>query len=67
MPGGISGADLAEHAHVLRPDLKIMFTSGYSENILTEDRRFGAKVHLLNKPYRRLDLALKLREVIEGR
>ncbi|MCD6073369.1 MAG: histidine kinase [Rhodospirillales bacterium] len=66
MPGGISGVDLAEQARNLRPGLKILFTSGYTESVVHDDARFGTKVHLLNKPYRRQDLADKLRLALRG-
>jgi len=66
MPGGISGVDLAEQARNLRPGLKILFTSGYTESVVHDDARFGTKVHLLNKPYRRQDLADKLRLALSG-
>ncbi len=66
MPGGISGVDLAEQARILRPGLKILFTSGYTESVVHDDARFGTKVHLLNKPYRRQDLAEKLRLALSG-
>ena len=66
MPGGLSGLDLAEQGRILRPELKVLFTSGYTETIVHDDARFGAKTHLLNKPYRRTDLAEKLRLALKG-
>ena len=66
MPGGLSGLDLAEQARTLRPGLKMLFTSGYTESVVHDDARFGTKVHLLNKPSRRQDLADKLRLALSG-
>jgi len=66
MPGGMSGLDLALQARELRPGLKVLFTSGYTESVVHDDGRFGTKVHLLNKPYRRSDLAEKLRLALDG-
>jgi signal transduction histidine kinase/CheY-like chemotaxis protein len=60
MPGGMSGIDLAREAAVLRPGLKVLYTSGYSENTVVHDGRLGACSQFLNKPYRRLELAAKI-------
>jgi len=66
MPGGMNGRELATAAAALRPEMKILFTSGYSENAITHHGRLDHGVHLLSKPYRRQDLAAKLRAVIDG-
>ncbi len=64
MPGGIGGRDLAELALKVRPSLKILFTSGYTENSIVHDGRLDPGVKLLSKPYRRQQLATKIREVL---
>jgi CheY-like chemotaxis protein len=64
MPGGLFGPELARQALLLRPDLKILFTSGYSEQPVRP--LDGMEVRILNKPYRRNDLALMLRSVLKG-
>ncbi|MGM0560738.1 MAG: PAS domain S-box protein [Pseudomonadota bacterium] len=64
MPGAMNGPDLAREANALRPDLKVLYTSGYTENAVMQDGRLEPNVHLLSKPYRRQELALKLREVL---
>jgi signal transduction histidine kinase len=64
MPGGLFGPELARQALLLRPDLKIIFTSGYSEQPVRP--LDGMEVRILNKPYRRNDLALMLRSVLKG-
>jgi PAS domain S-box-containing protein len=64
MPGGISGRQLAEQAVALYPALKVLFTSGYTENSIVHQGRLDRGVHLLNKPYRRIDLAQKIRAVL---
>ena len=63
MPGGMFGPELARQASRLRPDLKILFTSGYSEQPVQPLDGVDAKV--LNKPYRRNDLASMLRKVLQ--
>ncbi len=64
MPGGLSGPQLAAEASRLRPDLKVLFTSGYSEHPVTSADRPDARI--LNKPFRRHDLALMLREALKA-
>jgi len=66
MPGGMGGRELAEAAHAMRPDLPVLFTSGYTENAIVHQGRLDAGVHLLNKPYRRTALARKVRLVLDG-
>ncbi|MEA5451611.1 PAS domain S-box protein [Leptolyngbya sp. CCNP1308] len=65
MPGGMSGRELADAARRLRPDLKILYTSGYSEQAIVHHGRLDPGVKLLSKPYRRADLAQKLRDVLD--
>lgn len=65
MPGGISGFDLAEKATSLRPHLKVLMTSGYAIETLQSRGRLPPDSALLNKPYRKADLARRLREAIE--
>jgi CheY-like chemotaxis protein len=66
MPGGINGRELAERARVMRPGLKVLFTSGYTENAIVHQGRLDAGVLLLQKPYRRQALAAKIREALGG-
>ncbi|MCC5887031.1 MAG: PAS domain S-box protein [Gammaproteobacteria bacterium] len=65
MPGGMSGRDLADAARLLRPDLPVLFTSGYTENAIVHHGRLDAGVQLLSKPYRQQDLARKVRRVLD--
>ena len=64
MSGGMNGRDLAEMAKRLRPRLRILYTSGYTENAIIHHGRLDPGVHLLQKPYRSVDLAKKLRVVL---
>jgi signal transduction histidine kinase len=66
MPGGMNGAQLASEAQRLRPDLKVLLTSGYTASALTQDHGLPEQMEVLRKPYRREDLANKLRLVIGG-
>jgi PAS domain S-box-containing protein len=67
MPGGMNGRELAEAARALRPDLPVLFTSGYTEDALVDHGRLEGGVHLLHKPYRRAELAAKIRQVLTRR
>ncbi|MFQ3661731.1 MAG: PAS domain S-box protein [Chloroflexaceae bacterium] len=64
MPGGMSGRELVEAARLLRPGLKALYTSGYAENVIVHHGRLDPGVVLLSKPYRRADLARKVREAL---
>jgi CheY-like chemotaxis protein len=63
MPNGMSGVDLLENARALRPRLRALFTSGYSEQFL-KDRSGGHDVPLVGKPYRRQRLAQAIRDAL---
>lgn len=64
MPGGLNGRELAEAARAIRPELKVLFTSGYTENAIVHHGRLDPGVTLLGKPYRRSELAAKVREAL---
>lgn len=66
MPGGMGGRELADAACKLQPNLKVLFTSGYTENSIVHQGRLDPDVKLLNKPYRREQLALKIREALDA-
>jgi PAS domain S-box-containing protein len=61
MPGGMNGWDLAQRAKALRPEMKVLFTSGYALETLIARGQLDADAAILNKPYRRADLAARLR------
>ncbi|MDP4006957.1 PAS domain-containing sensor histidine kinase [Methylobacterium sp. NEAU K] len=66
MPGGMNGSQLAVEAGRIRPGLKILLTSGYVAN-LDEGQVIGeGMLPVLNKPYRRDELARSLRLVLGG-
>jgi CheY-like chemotaxis protein len=65
MPGGINGRQLSEQALNIHPDMKVLFTSGYSENAIIHNGRLDRGVQLISKPYHREQLAVKLREILD--
>ena len=61
LPGGVSGFDLARQMRDIRPDLPVLFTSGFAEPSMARDSGFQGPVEILDKPFRRGELAQKLR------
>ena len=66
MPGGMNGRQLAEEMAKRRSPLKVLFTSGYTEDAVIHHGRLDPGVLLLTKPYRKQDLARMLRRAIES-
>ncbi len=66
MPGGMNGKALADRVALRWPAARIVFMSGYTDNALTQDGNIDATVRLLNKPFRKSDLALIVRQALDG-
>jgi signal transduction histidine kinase len=67
MPGGINGAQLAIEARRLRPEIKVLLTSGYTAAALGKEHGLPPEVPVLSKPYRREELSAQLRVIVGGR
>lgn len=65
MPGGINGFVLAQQARVILPDIKVLFTSGYTDETLIDDNNLLKGARLLNKPYQHSDLAKSVRSTLD--
>lgn len=65
MPHGISGRELSLQAKALLPELRVLFTSGYTENSIIHHGRLDEGVQLLSKPYNRDELAEKIRQTLD--
>ncbi len=65
LPGGMSGIELARRARTLRPDLRVLLTSGYPEDVFAAHGPLEDGLPLLRKPYRRADLAAALRTALD--
>jgi CheY-like chemotaxis protein len=61
LPGGASGFDLARRVRDARPAVPVLFTSGFADPSMARDSGFQGDVVILAKPFRRADLAQKLR------
>ncbi|MBX3620709.1 MAG: response regulator [Rhizobacter sp.] len=64
MPGGMNGRALADAARKQRPGLRVLYTSGYTENAIVHHGRLDPGVLLLAKPYRLVELARAIRSAL---
>lgn len=65
LPGGISGVQIAEPAVKLRPDLKVIFISGYPAEILESGSPIARKAPILAKPFDLETLQLQIRKLLQ--
>jgi len=65
MPGGMNGFALAQEVRRLRPGLPILFTSGYTDQTISPPEDLAGEARILSKPYRRAELAARLRAAID--
>jgi len=66
LPEGMTGADVAREVRALRPDVKVLFTTGYARNAIFHHGRLDKGVHLISKPFTLAELAEKVRNVLDG-
>ncbi len=64
MPGSPRSPDMAAQAMQILPRLKVLFTSGYTQNAVIHGGRLDPGVELLSKPYSREQLAYKIRQIL---
>lgn len=68
MPSGMNGRQLADRSRLLRPDLRVLFTSGYTEDqIISQGRLRQAGWPFIQKPYRRAHLAVAIADALSHR
>ena len=67
LPGGMTGAEIATAARALRPQLQVLYTTGYARDAIVHDGRLDPGVQLLVKPFTFADLAAKVREVLDAK
>jgi CheY-like chemotaxis protein len=66
LPGGMNGRQLADAARATRPDLKVLFITGYAENAVIGNGYLAPGMELLTKPFAMHALAVKIRDLLEG-
>ena len=64
MPGPLRTREFAAAAQELRPELPVLFTSGYTDNAIVHQGRLDEGVHLISKPYASADLARRLAQLL---
>ncbi len=67
MPGGMTGVQLANEVRQRRRGVKVLFTSGHSDDVEFGALWKGRDTHFIGKPYNKRSLAKKVRAVIDGR
>ena len=66
LPGGMNGRQMADEARRSRPDLKILFITGYAENAVLGEGNLDTGMHVMTKPFELDALGRRIRELIEG-
>ncbi|MGW5960390.1 hybrid sensor histidine kinase/response regulator [Methylorubrum thiocyanatum] len=66
MPGGMNGVMLARAARERQPRIKVLLTTGYAEASMERTDAGGTEFEIINKPYKRMELARRVRRVIDG-
>jgi CheY-like chemotaxis protein len=65
IPGGMNGRELADTAQRRKPGIRVLFTSGYTQDAIVHHGRLDPCVLLLSKPYRKTDLARMVRVALD--
>ncbi|WP_439850747.1 response regulator [Pseudomonas syringae] len=66
LPGGMNGRQVADAAREVRPDLKILFVTGYAENAVLAHDTLEPGMHVLPKPFAIAELIGRVTELLEG-
>jgi signal transduction histidine kinase/CheY-like chemotaxis protein len=66
LPGGMNGRQVADAGRNLRPNLKVLFITGYAENAVVGNGQLERGMHVIAKPFEMEHLARKIRELIQG-
>ena len=66
LPGGLNGRQVADAARMLRPELKVMFITGYAENSAIREGQLERDMSIMTKPFHLDTLAMKIREILRG-
>ena len=64
LPRGLNGRQVADAARRLRPDLKVLFITGYAENAAVGHGHLGPDMHVLTKPFTLEALGARVKELV---
>jgi CheY-like chemotaxis protein len=67
LPGGMNGRQMADAGRVHRPDLKVLFITGYAENAAVGNGHLAPGMAVLTKPFPVETMAARIRSLIEAR
>jgi DNA-binding response OmpR family regulator len=66
LPGGLNGRQLADQAATTRPELKVLFITGYAENAVVGNGHLRPGMHVMTKPFAMDALAARIRGILKG-
>ena len=66
LPGGMNGRQVADAARVARPELKVLFITGYAENAVLSHGHLDPGMHVLTKPFAMEALASRIKDLIDS-
>jgi CheY-like chemotaxis protein len=66
MPGGLNGRQLADKATFMRPNLRVLYMTGYTRNAIVHQGRLDAGINLISKPFSFEALAAKVRQRLDA-
>ncbi len=61
----MDGVELARHVESIRPDMKVLYTSGYADSEVTRHGLVAPGVEFLQKPYTPSELVVRIRSVLD--
>jgi DNA-binding response OmpR family regulator len=62
----MNGRQMADAARITRPDLKVLFITGYAENAVVGHGQLDHGMHVMTKPFAMQDLAARIRDIIQA-
>jgi PAS domain S-box-containing protein len=65
LPGGLNGRQIADAARIKRPDLKVLFITGFADNAVIGNGHLPAGMQVITKPFAMNDMAARVRELFE--
>ncbi|RYE90792.1 MAG: response regulator, partial [Oxalobacteraceae bacterium] len=66
LPGGLNGRQMADAGRLGRPDLKVLFITGYAENAALGNGQLQAGMQVMTKPFEMAAMAARIRAMVES-